>query len=364
MVDSSYGNTPQSFGETYKSLWVDKGQTRFNRTLFENFTSVINKSVAPLKPLLGPFLFTAYDDQPVWSDNSERFFDAWNNLVVKSYPDNMKEIALLFTGFALSSRLGLKNESWGIFLTDTALYASVSLYGGERTRRYPYPAPSDISPGWATIFARRIVDDFDPEGIEAFAKLTGEMHSFDDSDNPEKLVMGNTSDPKRMGDLMVTCLVLALDAYVGAREAFAKQGAEQQDEKTKSTPTPLTVRAVELGLDEYIKLGSDPRKAKHFKKIASKFEMDEDENIIFSFTDATFAGVYGLAITDRAIRSRDLMEEPVMQPLGYGTVFREGYTLVIGGGPVHTVGELIPERLMPSVATLLDEYLAGKISLT
>jgi hypothetical protein len=166
-----------------------------------------------------------------------------------------------------------------------------------------------------------------------------------------------------MVETLGATLALALDRAASAIGALHEEA--RQNAKADGGPVTLDRRIVELGLGEYIKFGTDKRYAKHHKKFAAKLGMEAGEEVAFSFSDSTFAGIYGLVVTDRAIRSRDLMEDPASQPLpaetGEMIVNSDDYTIAIGDGPVHHIGEFVPKRLLPSVADLLTEYINGKI---
>lgn len=361
----------RDFEDVYEE-WVRLAHVHVSKESFERLTHTMNIAVSPLKPLLGLFAFTAYDPVHLWGDNAEVFLGAWSGMVKAHYPDNDGEIPLLLVGFHQASRFGSNREPWGVFMTDAAAYASVDLYGSKAPRRYAYPLLDAASAGWASTFAEKLVADFDPKGIAQFVKLSTATPDYDSVDNPEQRACVAISSPEQMAETIRAALTLALDAFAAVsgslRHAGAASGGEPEPRAGQS-PEPVTLsrRLLELGLSEYTKLGTDVRHVKHFKKFAAKLGMPPEENVLFSFSDSTFAGIYGLVVTDRAIWSRDLMEDPVSQPLDSGGDIvsnDEEHTLVIGEGPVHHIGEFVPERLMPSVAALLDECLKGKILFT
>ncbi|MDR2487665.1 MAG: hypothetical protein LBD12_06840 [Clostridiales Family XIII bacterium] len=367
--DRNYG-AYRSFEELFEEKWAQSGQIKFSQDEFARLSTGMKDVVSPLKPLLGLFTFTAFDPEHPWHDNSDVFFMAWRELVMAHYPDNVGEIPLLYIGFHLQNRFGGGRTTRGIFLTDSSLYASVTLYDDEPPRRYAYPSPGDVTAGWASRLATQALVDFDPKCISNLVRLSHEAHDLDTEDNPADMTFVGTDTPDEMVRLLRTILTVALDAFISTRASAAAQPGQTADRQaggaegrqTDALPS-LDKRVVELGLGQYIKYGTDKRQAKHFKKLGAKLGMDSDEEIVFSFSDATIAGPYGLVVTDRAIRSRDLMEEPDSQPLAPGDITSNDaeHTLVIGSGPVHHIGEFIPERMMPAVVTLLREYLNGEI---
>jgi hypothetical protein len=366
MDNGGYSNDGgRSFDEIFEQYWMRTCEGAFGKDVFLKLTETVTAAVSPLKPLMGQFAFTAYDPAHLWSDNSDVFFKAWCDMLIAHYRENTYEAPLLFIGFHLADRFSAGRKAWGLLATDSALYVSARLWGDEAPRRYAYPKIGETPDGWASAFASQAVSEMDPEGIAQLAKLSNEPPDFGEEDNPghHEVYIGKSS-PGQMAQLIRTELTLALDAFAGIRSQVAEMDAAVGRAQGKEAgPTRLDRRLVELGLGEYAKLGTDARQAKHLKKFAAKLGIESGENIVFTFSDATFAGVYGLAVTDRAIRSRDLMEDPVSQTLRPGAITADGKTrtLVIGGGPIHYVGAYLPERLMPALATLLGEYLDGKI---
>ncbi|MDR2716115.1 MAG: hypothetical protein LBB46_05170 [Coriobacteriaceae bacterium] len=345
------------FEEFFEEYWIREGHLEVDVAGFQRLSDAVAEATAPLKPLLGIFAFTAYDPLHPWSDNSEQFFKAWFDLIRAHYAEGLSEAPLLFVGFHLKARFGSSRNSWGMFLTDCALYVSVSLYGDEPPRRYAYSAADQAQPGWAGAFASRVLADFDPDGIEQLVKLSNEPSNYDGLDNPAGINFASVTTPGQMAGVIRSEIILTLEALAGFRAGLG------QPDAAETGPVPLTRRVMELGLAGHVRLGTDQHHAKHFKKLAEKLNMGEAEEIVFTLSDATFAGVYGLAVTNRAIRSRDLMESAVVQPLAPAEIFSNDKkrTLAIGKGPVHHIGETVPERLMPAVVTLLNEYLNGDI---
>jgi hypothetical protein len=366
-MNNAESDEKRSFDEVFEDYWTnpETEQPRFDKDDFFKLSETMTTAVSPLKPLFGLFAFTAYDEDHPWSDNSGVFFWAWSDMVEKNYLDNAGEMPLLFIGFRIENRFQYARESWGLFATDKALYVSVSLWGDEAPRRYAYPETEAVPAGWASAFASVAVTDMDPEGIKQIAKLSNDPPQFDEDDNPKKWNFDmSTLNAEDVVSLIRAELTLALDTYIGLRGHMLKSKDEAaRSWRREAEPVGLNRRVVELGLGEYIKFGTDVKQAKHFKKFADKLGMDSSEKIIFTFSDSTFAGIYGLAVTNRAIRSRDLMEEPVRQPIAPAeiTFNEEEHTLTIGNGPIHHVGEFLPNRLMPALVTLLTEYLDGKI---
>ncbi|MBZ4487279.1 hypothetical protein LQ938_00475 [Microbacterium sp. cx-55] len=109
--------------------------------------------------------------------------------------------------------------------------------------------------------------------------------------------------------------------YLSAVITAVRTGAsEQPDASPASQPTvDELVRASRLSGD--FLLPSRPKDAKGLAKLTAKWKVPADETLLVSLSSATFAGVYGIAITDAAVYSRDLMEPVERTPLGEADSF-------------------------------------------
>jgi hypothetical protein len=85
----------------------------------------------------------------------------------------------------------------------------------------------------------------------------------------------------------------------------AETGASAADAAESETVEQL-VLASRLSPD--FLLPSRPKDAKGLAKLAAKWKLPAEETLLVSLSSATFAGVYGIAVTDHAVYSRDLME--------------------------------------------------------
>ncbi|MEI2269483.1 hypothetical protein OHB93_09190 [Microbacterium sp. No. 7] len=80
---------------------------------------------------------------------------------------------------------------------------------------------------------------------------------------------------------------------------------------------PATVEELVLAsrLSTDFSLPSRPKDAKHLAKLSAKWKLPASDRPLASLSSATLAGVYGIAITDAALYSRDLMEDVHRTPL-------------------------------------------------
>jgi|GEM_PF-3362360 len=354
----------------------DEGEQRtdvdFDREDLGKLSFEITKAISPLKPFVGVFVFPAFDPYYVWRDSNTQFLKGYYELHKDIYPDCLGEVPLLFLGLHVASIFNSNRVSRGIFVTDEAIYTSIELYSDDPARRYPFPSINSIEPGWVGKFASQVIAEFDSKIIEQLVKLSSQTSDFDSEDNQANIAFVPTATNEQMSQILIAELTLALDALMAYRMhspkpiAVASTGGEREsrEKSANQEQVPLSRRIMELGLTSYVKLGSDKKEEKHFKKLGKALSFEDYERIHFAFSDSTFAGAYGLAITDRAIRSRDLMEDPVSSSLHSSLVaMREekDRSIIIENKDLHFVPTSIPERQFSAVITLLEEYLTGKI---
>ena len=91
------------------------------------------------------------------------------------------------------------------------------------------------------------------------------------------------------------------------------------------------------GMSGDLLLPGRPKDAKGLAKLAAKWSLPAEEAILVSLSSATFAGVYGLAITDAALYTRDLFEPVRRVPLAeVGALSWDDPEKAVRIGPGHT----------------------------
>jgi len=127
-------------------------------------------------------------------------------------------------------------------------------------------------------------------------------------------VAGSTIDLAQISGLVEESSAEDAAAYVAAviiAVQAADRAAAGADDDTQTVDG--LVMASRLSGDFLIP--SRSKDAKGLSKLASKWKLPADETLLVSLSSATFVGVYGIAITDRALYSKDLMEDLHRTPL-------------------------------------------------
>jgi len=213
---------------------------------------------------------------PQFDDAATVFWTAVEHLYLENAAAD-GELPLLYWGFH-SIDLLTRRSSNGVFLTDRSVYVEDV---GRTSARMPIAA---ITPDTIRVVDDSLVLGEAGIGLAQVSHLLGEQGA-DDS---------------------VEFLRRVIDIVRGSAAV--------------STPLPTTatvdelVRAGRLSAD--FLLPSRPKDAKKIAKLRVKWQIPADETVLASLSSATFAGIYGLAITDRAIYSRDLMEPVDRTALG------------------------------------------------
>jgi hypothetical protein len=133
----------------------------------------------------------------------------------------------------------------------------------------------------------------------------------------------------------------------------------------RQTARDVAGRLRELGLSSAVKLGDDPKQRKHLAKLAAKLSLPGSERIIVSVSDATLAGPYGTVISDVAVYSRDLMEDPApatpRTAIDPALLVIDKDQLVLGPGQAHTLPTSLSDPQKTTLATFLRELLANQL---
>ena len=204
---------------------------------------------------------------PLFDDAAEVFWRAVEQLYLADAVSD-GDLPLVYWGFH-SFDLLARRSSNGVLVTDRALYL---VDAGRSSARVPLASVDTIS----ADDERLAVGDA-AIGLTQAARLLSEDSAVDSA--------------RYLRDV-VALLQSAIDT----------PAADEDSELT----TDQLVRASRLSED--FLLPSRPKDAKRIAKLAAKWQIPADETVRVSLSSATLAGIYGLAITETALYSRDLME--------------------------------------------------------
>ncbi|MDO5744409.1 MAG: hypothetical protein Q4P23_08065 [Micrococcaceae bacterium] len=113
----------------------------------------------------------------------------------------------------------------------------------------------------------------------------------------------------------------------------------------------LRGRIAELGLSAVVKYPEDPKQRRHFAKLAQKIQLEDNETILATFTEATFMG-----------------EDPVLtpwesvEPTNVAPNAANCKQLVVAAGAVHELPPSLTFQQLEAVAHLVREFAAGSVS--
>ena len=280
------------------------------------------------------FIFTPFFAPTVWGDAVKVFHQSLQAFL----PLDDGEIPIVFVGASMQNRLTRKRSGIGFLLTDRVLYVKEGGVFGEYVPKvFPLVSSTELSES-ALQIAKKAADSFDWTSLDSIASqaIQDSLYAF-------------------LPEAVLDTLLLQ------------KEMGIERIERVKAKD--ILGRIMELGLNNNscCKCGDDLRHAKHFKKVFNKFNVPSDENILFSVTDSTLAGPYGMVITDKGVHSKDLMEEPVHTER---SILEKNYPIrveksgiIIGEGQVHTIPDSLDEQEKNGVVTLVSEVLAGEVTL-
>jgi len=229
-------------------------------------------------PSISSFTFRAgQTDHPDFDDAERVFWRAVEQMYLRAAVSD-GELPLLFWGFHSIDLLGRRHSN-GVLVTDRTVYLD------------------DVGRGTAQVPTATL----DPASIRADS---GSLQLGDAG--LDLTQMAANLQPTSAADAAVY-LAAVLSTV---QKADAAAGADTDDAGT----VEQLVLASRLSTD--FLLPSRPKDAKGLAKLASKWKLSTEETLLVSLSSATFAGVYGIAITDEAVYSRDLMEAVNRTPLG------------------------------------------------
>ena len=239
-----------------------------DRSRFAALSSLVSTVAVP--PQIQKFVFLPNQtDHPDWDDAAMVFWNATQELYLE-HARSEGELPLLYWGFH-SYDLLARRSSNGVLLTDASMYVmdvGSTFVGVPR-------ATVD-----ASSFTRRgNVVDFGVGGID----LT-----------PARRLMDEPAIDDSLAFLSTVVSLLAESAPAAAASVEDTVSVDQLIERST--------------FSSEFDLASRPADAKRITKLASKWKLPADETVILAFSSATFMGVYGLAVTEKAVYTRDLME--------------------------------------------------------
>ncbi|AZS45062.1 hypothetical protein [Microbacterium oleivorans] len=216
-------------------------------------------------------------DHPEYDDAEVVFWKAVDQLYLQAAVSD-GDLPILFWGFHTIDLLG-RRHSKGVLVTDRTVYVEG-------------------------------VDELDPRPFSLASLGTSEVRI-----DGAALRVGDAAV-----DLAPTERVLAVDErpavarYVSAVIDTVRGTVAVADQRVEA---PATVEELVLAsrLSSDFLLPSRPKNAKGIAKLAAKWKLPASERVLVSLSSATFVGVYGIAITDAALYSRDLMEDLDRTPL-------------------------------------------------
>jgi hypothetical protein len=132
------------------------------------------------------------------------------------------------------------------------------------------------------------------------------------------------------------------------------------------TVAELDPRLAELGIRGEVLLADDPRLAKMLKIFGPKIGLSDAETVAFAVLDKPIGGVYGLVVTDTAVRSRDLLEKPVVSlrsaidPASI-RLNDKATAIITEPGVAHILVTHLSDDVKSRILTAVRELIAGDI---
>lgn len=291
--------------------------------------------LAEERPDIQDFVFVPGRTHPRWEDGDAVLWRTIEQLMLVS-PSGDDELPIISIGYDVATRFTNKREAQGFLLTDRRLIVKDTtdlVFSRGEERQYPlYIGPNGIAASAATI-ASAAIDSFDWDGAGSLV---------------------DAEDAEWFSQLLVAAMTMTL-------ETLASTGATMAAEAPAGA-TDMRGRVKELGLGSDVKYADEKKHAKHFAKFAKKMPLDAGEQVLASFSDSTLAGVYGLMLTDRNLRSRDLMEEPVttprarIDPAAVRVSTDNKHKIIVAPGEVHDIPTHLSEKATTALVTLIREW--------
>ncbi|MFG6445922.1 hypothetical protein ACFXP7_11450 [Microbacterium sp. P06] len=276
------------------------------RDVFDRMAAEV--AAVPVPESNGSFVFLAgQTDHPEYDDAEAVFWRAVEQLHLREARTD-GELPLVYWGFHSIDLLG-RRQSNGVLVTDRTVYLDDV---GRDTAR------------------------FEVETLDAAAiGLVGDALDVD----------GARIDLAQVASLLGDTSAVDAAAYLSAVVAVVKSAAEVEAPAVETETVEQLILSSRLSSD--FLLPSRPKDAKGLAKLASKWKLPADEPLLVSLSSATFAGVYGIAVTHRAVYSRDLMEDVHRTPLERA----DGFTWE----PEAKGFRIAADHLAPSLPAITDE---------
>ncbi|UOR00406.1 hypothetical protein MUN77_09495 [Leucobacter allii] len=291
-------------------------------------------------PRVHALLFVPGRAHPHFEDSEAVFWHAAQQLMLDVDPAE-GELPVAWIGYDVASRFSGKREAQGFLITDRRLVVKDQvdgIFGTAAPRQYPlFTGPAGAA--------------------AAAAEITESSTAAYDWTFASDLV--DTETAQSMTALLAELLVTVLETLARRRIALAP---------APETSASLRGRVRELGLDNDVKYPEDAKHAKHFVKLAKKIPCDAGERVLLAVTGSTLMGVYGLVLTDRGVRSKDLGSDPVVTPRerispeAIRIDPEQPQRVILGPGEVHELPASLDERRAAGLVTLLREWSAGRLT--
>ncbi len=285
---------------------------------------------------LSDFVFVPGRLHPTWDDADQVFWQAVEQLMLP-HAAAADELPILWVGYHVEDRLTKAREAQGFLLTTHRLVAkdTVDLVFSKGVERQ-YPLTASLSED-AAGFLASVIDDYDWD-------TAGSLVDEEDSDWIAQLLT---------------------EAIASTVNILERRGGRLPT--APAAATSVRERIAELGLSGDAKYVDDNTHVKHFAKLLKKIPIDTDEQILASFSDSTLFGAYGLVITDRNLRSRDLGDEAITTPradIEASTVRLsdgDSHKILVAPGRIHDAPAHLNAKKMDAVITLLKDWAAGRV---
>jgi hypothetical protein len=249
------------------------------RVEFGRLTAIV--AAVPVPPSNNSFVFRAgQTDHPEFDDADVVFWKATEQLHLRNAVGD-GELPLVYWGFH-SLDLLARRHSNGVLITDRTVYLDDV---GNASAHF---ATSGIDP----TSIRMAGDSLEVAGASIGLAQIDRM-------------LQTTTAPDAAAYLRD--IVAAVQAAVYPAAAGSGSGPGSAPAGSESTQTvEQLVLASRMSSD--FRLPSRAKDAKALNKLSAKWNLPADEVLLVSLSSSTFAGVYGIAITNKAVYSKDLME--------------------------------------------------------
>jgi hypothetical protein len=239
------------------------------------------------KDPLASYIFLPEQSDHVEHEDAALVFDAAISQWVVRYALSPHEVPLLYLGHHTAIRMTGVRFAQGFVLTDQALYAQddCSVIG-------EMPAPK--------VYA---LPQQHADAASFLAYATGRF-AWEDWAQLCRL------EPSSLREQALFVLQHGLQAVLDYHQQHGTQL------RLQAMPIALSPFIAHHGLQNELLLGDDPAAAKKLAKVVRKFCIPAQERLHLAWVDFIWFGPpWGLAMTDQALYTRDLLEQPIRIPL-------------------------------------------------